>query len=80
MLRATLFVIGAVNAIQAPTNIHDQIQGVIHAQTEATGSPLNNNEGTTVSVVEQANNTEAVNTLAARIKASLGPGIKNLIN
>ena len=54
MLRASLFVIAAVNAIQAPTNVHDMIQGAIHAQTEATASPLNNDDGTTVSVVEQS--------------------------
>ena len=35
MLGASLFVIGAVNAIQAPTNILDPIQGAICAQTEA---------------------------------------------
>ena len=35
MLGASLFVVGAVNAIQAPTNTHDPIQGAICAHTEA---------------------------------------------
>ena len=45
MLRTCLFVVGTVNAIQAP-NIHDLIQGAIHAQTEAK-TPLNDSTDAT---------------------------------
>ena len=59
MLRSILFVIGAVNALQASEqpSVHDMIQGAIHAQTEAKAktNPLNaehnQEETTSVSVL-----------------------------
>ena len=81
MLRASLFVIGAVNAIQAPTNIHDMIQGAIHAQTEATGDPTGQNPTPTASIVDNTQSTNpAIASVANFIQSNYGPTIRNLLD
>ena len=80
MLRASLFVIGAVNAIQAPTNIHDLIQGAIHAQTETTGDPTGQHPTPTASIVDNTQTSAAVSSMADWIVSNEGQMIKNIIN
>ena len=79
MLRASLFVIGAVNAIQAPTNIHDLIQGAIHAQTETKGDPTGRNSTPTASIIANPSNSPAVESTAQWIVENEGQMIKNII-